>query len=95
MSKELTGNSGLSIDNAPLPKKTEKLGLIEENNTQIKSFSLPPTTILQLDEIVERLTQEMAQQLEMKNFKFSHSKVIQLLINWAKNKSLNDLLEKS
>lgn len=95
MSKELNGNTTLSINNAPLPKKTEKLGLIEDNNTQIKSFSLPPVTIAQLDEIVERLTEEMAKNLGMDNFKFSHSKVIQLLINWAKDKSLNDLLEKS
>ena len=82
MSK-LTGKSTLSIDNAP---KSSKIGLIEKDEFQTKSFRLSADCIATLEVLTESFSKEAG-------FKIAMGKVVELSVAQIKNKNLKDLLE--
>lgn len=85
MSKKLTGNSSLSINQVPQQKK-EELGLIEKKKkSEMKTFRLSSHAILAIENLSKRFS-------ETSNIKISMAKIIELAIFNAENKTLEELL---
>lgn len=84
MSKnKLTGKSTLSIDD--VPKKGEKLGLIDSPNYTTKSFRLSAECIEILEDLTERFSKEAC-------FKIAMGKVVELAVFQIRDKTLKELL---
>lgn len=85
MSKKLTGNSSLSINNAP--QQPDKIGLVDSPNYQTKTFRLSSETVEILEELVERFSNEA-------NFKIAMGKIVEIAVFNICDKNLKDLLNK-
>lgn len=85
MSKKLKGGSTLNVENVPVPRK-EKIGLLNETKYLTKTYRITISAVEALDELTERLSKEARIDL-------AKSKVLELVIFNAVEKSLDELLK--
>lgn len=86
MSKRLSGNSSLNINQVP-KKKEESLGLIEKTaKSEMKTFRLSRHAIIAIENLSKRFSEET-------KIKISMAKIIELSIFNAENKTLDELLQ--
>lgn len=81
---KLKGKSNLHIKNAPTNKE-EKIGLIESQEFEVKTYRLSREAISSLEELTLRLSAES-------RIKISMGKVLELCIFNAEDKSFEELL---
>lgn len=83
---KLKGNSSLTIDNAPKPKKEEKMGLIENEEYVTRTFRLTIDSLVALEDMQKNWTKQMRAKLSL-------TKTLEIVILFAEGRPLSEILE--